>query len=44
MGKKEILDEIAPEPLVFEGRLIARPENVKSTGKDKRNPIDFGNH
>ena len=35
MGKKEILDEIAPEPLVFEGRLIARPENVQSTGKDK---------
>ena len=41
MGKKVILDEIAPEPLVFEGRFIGRPEKVKSTGKDARKPIDF---
>ena len=44
MGKNVILDEIAPEPLVFEGRFIGRPEKVKSTGKDARKPIDFGNH
>jgi hypothetical protein len=36
-----ILDEISPKPLVFEGPFIARPENVKSTGKDKRQPIHF---